>query len=111
MRDETEKSGAAFLLVNAPAPYEIYPDDWADLLRQVGFQPNGWDLDGPNKRLAALAAREGIRYLDLTPGLLRAAASGPRLYFAEDGHWTPRGHQLVAREIARELGQLAPFGS
>jgi hypothetical protein len=52
----------------------------------------------PGRRLAELCGELGIAYLDLAGGLRAraSAAAGGRLYFADDGHWTPRGHQAAA---------------
>jgi lysophospholipase L1-like esterase len=108
MREQAAANGAGFLLVNAPTPFEVYPDHWDNLLRRYELPATGWDLDGPNRRLAAIAARQGIRYLDLRPALREAAAAGPRLYYRYDGHWTAAGHELAARTLAGALadGQL-----
>jgi lysophospholipase L1-like esterase len=51
--------------------------------------------------LAQLAASEdGIEHVDLRPTLTRA---GPSAHFPQDGHWTPRGHELVGRALATEF--------
>lgn len=52
----------------------------------------------PGRRLAELCGELGIAYLDLAAGL-RARVSlpaGGRLYFPDDGHWTPHGHRAAA---------------
>jgi hypothetical protein len=39
---------------------------------------------------------------------LLAGHDESELFFAQDGHWTPRGHDLVGRGLARWLPQIEP---
>lgn len=100
-RDEAEGAGARFVLVNVPAPWEIDPPFWERMRGFFGLPADGWDLDGPNRRLAEIAARRGIAYLDLRPALQAGVADGQRLYYAIDGHWTAAGHELAARSLVQ----------
>lgn len=55
------------------------------------------------------ARRHGYAFADLTPALQAAAASLPAselLYFRTQVHLTQRGHDLVAREVARAIQAL-----
>jgi hypothetical protein len=101
MRDESERAGAAFMLVNLPTKWELYSEDWARLRERHRLSDSGWDLDGPSRRLAAFADQQGLWHLDLRPAF--RAAPGPRLYFNNDIHWTPEGHATAARAIAENL--------
>ncbi|MCB9742375.1 MAG: hypothetical protein H6741_06180 [Alphaproteobacteria bacterium] len=69
-------------------------------------QAQGWDFSAAQARAARIAAPHADAVLDLTPAL-SAAQRGPPLYFAQDGHWTARGHAVAAEAaaptIAREL--------
>jgi lysophospholipase L1-like esterase len=40
---------------------------------------------------------------------LLAGHGEPELFFPQDGHWTPRGHALVASGLARWLAQRPPW--
>jgi lysophospholipase L1-like esterase len=102
-RDEANGTGTQFLLAYAPTKWELYPQDWEELRARNGLSDDGWDLNGPRTRVRELAARRGIPYLDLTPGLLREATDGARLYYRSDIHWTPRGHQVTAELLAGAL--------
>ena len=42
-----------------------------------------------------------------SPALLSGHAEG-EVFFAQDGHWTPRGHELVGRGLARWLAGIEP---
>lgn len=58
----------------------------------------GWDFSRAQARARATAAAVAPT-LDLLPAL--RAADGPEpLYFAEDGHWTARGHRVAAEATA-----------
>lgn len=49
--------------------------------------------------LARDCAALGIPFLDLTPALRAAEASGERLYWPYDGHMRPAGYERVGREL------------
>lgn len=58
----------------------------------------GWDFSRAQARAYQIAAAVAPT-LDLLPAL--RAADGPEpLYFAEDGHWTARGHRVAAEATA-----------
>jgi hypothetical protein len=65
----------------------------------------------PQERLAAWTSAHDVLLIDTTEALQAAAASGVVVYYAQDGHCTPAGYDVVARTIATELtrrGPLAP---
>ncbi len=64
----------------------------------------GWDLQVAIDRSVRVAEQHAPT-LDLTPAL-RAADGEPPLYYAQDGHWTPRGHRVAAEEAAPFLAEL-----
>jgi hypothetical protein len=105
-RDEAEKAGATFVLVNIPAPWEIDPPFWDRMRWFFGLPETGWDMSRPSQRLAEIAARRGIAYLDLSPAIRAALPTQPRLYYQIDGHWTSAGHDLAARAVI-ESGLIA----
>lgn len=73
----------------------------------IAVIPEPWHLRdaarGGHQAQVLAACRElGIEALDLTPAFLLAAReSGEPLYFARDGHWTPRGHMVAASALER----------
>jgi hypothetical protein len=58
-----------------------------------------------NELMREFCAAAGIPFLDLTPLLEQAAASGRAVYFADDAHWNAAGHEIAARELAKFLEQ------
>ena len=51
-----------------------------------------------------------IPFVDLTPDLVQAAECGALVYFPDDTHWTPEGHAVAARAIARHLDDTHAVG-
>ena len=56
--------------------------------------------DGASQRFDRGLAPIPVPRLDLLPPL-RAALPGPDLFYQETVHLTPRGHEVVAEELAR----------
>jgi hypothetical protein len=102
MRNEAAKAGSKLLILDAPSKYEVYEQDWNELREAYNMDTRGWDLTAPSRRLAALAARNGIPYADPRPDM-RAALDGPRMFYQRDVHWTATGHAIVARVIANAI--------
>ncbi|MHC4742087.1 MAG: alginate O-acetyltransferase AlgX-related protein [Planctomycetota bacterium] len=46
---------------------------------------------------------ESIEFLSLTYPLRKATAEGIQTYFTYDQHWTPLGHKIAAKTIAKKL--------
>ena len=58
-----------------------------------------------NELMREFCATAGIFFLDLTPALEQAAASGRAVYFADDAHWNAAGHEIAAEELAKLLAR------
>ena len=109
LNKEVEADGSQLAVVIIGAPEQVYPERWQTVLNRAhSLQPASWDLETPNRRLAAFLDSAGIPYLDLLP-LFRQEAEkpgAPALHFRHDGHWTPAGHQLAADAIAAFVQEL-----
>jgi hypothetical protein len=57
-----------------------------------------------SRAVEATARELGARYSAAGLAALGLAFSGVEVYLADDGHWTPEGHAVVARELARAAG-------
>lgn len=102
LRDEVEQRGGRLVVLIIAAPEQVYPDQWQrTLTAHPAMQAHTWDLEAPNRRLAAFLTAEKIPHLDLLPIFRRAAARSdtPPLHFRHDQHWTPAGHRLAAEAI------------
>lgn len=60
--------------------------------------PLGYTPDRPQRILIRFCAQRALECLDLRPALV-AAGDPADLYYVKDGHWTPRGHDVVAKAI------------
>jgi hypothetical protein len=62
----------------------------------------GWTIE--RKRVMHNARALGYRTVDLEPPFLKEfATTGHTVDIPDDGHWTVRGHEIVAREIIKTL--------
>jgi hypothetical protein len=95
--------GAELVVVLAPSTFQVDEQAWRWLVPSDSRERRRYDQAAPNRRLAEIADRQGPRMLDLLPSVRAAQASGERLYFPADGHWTSEGHAFAARQIADYL--------
>ncbi|WP_377194765.1 alginate O-acetyltransferase AlgX-related protein [Ruegeria meonggei] len=94
------ENGATLLVAHIPMKIDVYRDllafpndsvvqDWVPL--ELAAELQAW------------ADENSLNYMDLTPALQQAAADGALVYFLDDAHWTPEGHQVVARTVLDHL--------
>ncbi|MBI4516669.1 MAG: hypothetical protein HY699_12730 [Deltaproteobacteria bacterium] len=90
-------SGTTLLLAYVPTKFRVYGElcDFAE-----DAYPRAWTLNDLPVRLEGWARANDIAYVDLTAPLKQAAANGALTYFADDGHWSATGHEVVAKTIA-----------
>jgi hypothetical protein len=103
------RQGAQLLVMFIPSRFRVYRD-------ACTFEPDSpcrsWPVDDLPGALGAAVAADlpGVRFLDLTPRFRAEAAVGALLYLADDNHWSPRGHQVAAEELAPLLRPPARVG-
>ncbi|MEY2572762.1 MAG: hypothetical protein QOJ87_975 [Verrucomicrobiota bacterium] len=122
MKETCAQHGARLTIVFIPSKDEVY---WPLVERSLGQKELQRSLDFisaynhmpiraadiranrlvQNDLVSEFCANAGISFLDLTPALEQAAASGRPVYFADDAHWNAAGHQLAAEELAKFLAQ------
>jgi len=103
LKTEAEARGARLLIVYVPNPMEV-SERSRDLTRLAyGMSDSEWDTGRVQRRLAKIAAREGIALVDLTSALraVDGPLSGP--YLLIDRHWNALGHKTAALELERRL--------
>jgi lysophospholipase L1-like esterase len=89
--------------VVVPSLPQVDPARWRSLHEELGADPSGHDPRRPTRRFRELFARQGVPSIDLTPALVAADAAGVEVYYPIDQHLTPRGYDLMAREVAAAL--------
>jgi hypothetical protein len=107
LHDEVTNDGARFLLTSLSTGIQVHPDPEvrAAFERALGVS----DLFLPERRLAALAEREGIPALLLAPELRAwAEANGTCVHgfvgaVPCGGHWNENANRLAAKRIAERL--------
>jgi len=106
MRDEVRQKGAKFLVVTLSSDAQVYPNEEVrkNFMRPLGVS----DLFYPNRRLQALAEREGIPFMDLAQPMQAYADQNKVVLhgFGSDlgnGHWNEAGHHIAGELISQRL--------
>jgi hypothetical protein len=102
-RDAARGRGDTLVVAVAPPAFVVHEERLASTFEVVGLDPATATPNAPGEAVRATLDRLGIRACDLTPDLRAAAGSGDALYFTYDGHWTARGHAVVADTLTRCL--------
>ena len=115
-RDQLKAKGVELLVVITPGKPSIYPERLtgnADAEGNVADRVNSIGLQSHGKKILDSLTRAGFNTVDLYTPLLSAksrdAVEGP-LYLNDDTHWTPRGAELAAAEIAAAVNRLESDG-
>lgn len=108
-RDQLKAKGVELLVVVTPGKPSIYPE------RLTGSAINTADkaAAGHGKAILDSLARFGLHTVDLYTPLFAAKADDAKLgplYLNDDTHWTPRGAELAAGEIAKKVREMADAG-
>ncbi|MGE3272283.1 MAG: SGNH/GDSL hydrolase family protein [Chloroflexota bacterium] len=103
VRETTAGMNADLLVVAAPSYFQISDDAWLWLVGGDTREKNHYEPDLPNQRLAGIAERQGLRFLDLLPAVKAAQDAEGGLYYPADGHWTSAGHAFAAGQLADYL--------
>ena len=74
-------------------------------LQRLGFAPAEFERGRAQSRWLAVAKELGIPAFDATP-VLAAEPDPEQLYFADGGHLSVRGNEVVAKWLATELAPL-----
>ena len=104
-RDQLKAKGVELLVVITPGKPSIYPE------RLTGV--DGLKLAGHGKAILDSLATLGLNTVDLYTPLLAAKADDANLgalYLDDDTHWTPRGAELAAGEIAKKVNAMMEAG-
>ncbi len=96
--------GDRLLVALAPAPWMLDPALSEATLVALGQQPGQADLPAFRADLKAAVEREGLATCDLGPSLAASAQAGEHPFLRYDGHWSKRGHEVVAEALNACLG-------
>jgi lysophospholipase L1-like esterase len=112
LREEVEGAGARFAVAVIPCAEQVDDGLWSDLERRARDAGLELEREGPSRRLAQIAAREGIPLADLTPAFAAAARRSPgepataaRLFLLGRFHLSDEGHRVAADSLLRFLSE------
>jgi hypothetical protein len=96
--------GAPLVVVLSPTQWQVDDEEWRDFMGTRSQGERRFKAEAPNERLAEIAARRGLRMVDLLPEFRRETRAGsPPLFFPKDGHWAEHGHVVASRVVADYL--------
>jgi lysophospholipase L1-like esterase len=107
IRQWCQERGVALSLVLLPDRLQVEDNLLTAVASRVGRSREEFDLERPQRFLAAWAARYGLPVVDLLPSFRAASAAGAALYLPNDSHFSPEGHRRAAEQL---LGEIR-FGS
>lgn len=106
MHREVDQKGARFFVVVGSNPIQVYPN--RDVRERFQSYVGVDDLFYPNRRLAELADKEKIDFLDLAPSMQRYAEESHLFLHGfgkqiGNGHWNADGHREAAELISEKM--------
>ena len=96
LQKSTQRRGAKLTVAIAPPAFVIDQSRASATFELVGLDPSQALLNAPQKKVAEILKRNNIRTCDLSTNLNTAPTES---YFKTDGHWTPKGHDLVSQSL------------
>lgn len=99
LRDAVQRNGDQLMVAVAPPSFAVHPERLTETFTLVGLDPVEALPRAPTDAVLGELKRLNIASCDLHPPLQAAADAGEQPYFDFDGHWTPRGHEIVAEAI------------
>jgi hypothetical protein len=101
-RKVSRDNGARLVIIYVPNKFRVYCDS-------CNYTDDGygklWKPNDLPSRFETWCKLNEIEFLDLTPALKESASRGELVYFTDDGHWTPKGHEIVARTVSQLVTQ------
>ncbi|MCH8042342.1 MAG: hypothetical protein IID44_01360 [Planctomycetes bacterium] len=96
------KSDIQLVVVFAPTKFRVY-SDFCSFAEDSPIRD--WELnDLPRKLSQSIqGVSSEIGFLDLTTELKQSAKNGVILYYPDDTHWSPEGHEVAGRTISQFL--------
>lgn len=100
--------GIVFIVCLFPQRFQVQPKCWSRAVRDYGLRESAFDLDAPNRKLAAFCESEEINCLDPLDSLRRwHEDTGVELYLPRgDMHWNRLGHEVFVDAIKEDLLNL-----
>jgi len=101
LREEVESRGGEFVVFWVPTKEAIYREDWERVRKAYDLDPERFSTTADAERLHEICQRRDLDcVIPLEEFQQAARSSDQRLYFVNDPHWTPAGHELAGRILA-----------
>ena len=113
-RDQLKAKGVELLVVITPGKPSIYTERLTGRDSRVEGAENAAGLQSHGKKILDSLTRAGFNTVDLYTPFLAAKADDDKLgalYLNDDTHWTPRGAELAAGEIAKKVREMVDAGT
>jgi len=113
-RDQLKAKGVELLVVITPGKPSIYTERLTESDSRVAGAENAAGLQSHGKKILDSLTRAGFNTVDLYTPLLAAKSRDSiegALYLNDDTHWTPRGAELAAAEIAKKVREMVDAGT
>jgi hypothetical protein len=95
--------GARFAVISVPAGPVVDERVWNRVLTEYPrMQHQQWQILGPQARLAEITARQGVALIQPLEDFRKNIGGSP-MFFGNVGHFTPRGHEIMAEALERYL--------
>ena len=99
MRETLNRQEIDMIVLNIPRLYEIQDEQWNKFVRRYNYDKRfSLDPGRPSKMIGMIAQESRIKLVDLVP-VLKKQSRPEALYFPHNGHWTPKGHAIVAEVL------------
>lgn len=101
---------ALFVLAVHAQRFQLQAEDWRATVAAYGLDPEAFDLEAPNRRLAELCRRESLVCLDPTQAMAARHAAQHRSFFMPRGdmHWNTLGSRTYFELIRDPLLAALP---
>ncbi|MFN0072172.1 MAG: alginate O-acetyltransferase AlgX-related protein [Chloroflexota bacterium] len=103
--------GVKTIIVIVPSATDVHDEDWRatqERIRANKLQPGNYERFQLSRVLERRRHEVPAIWLDPGPALRTAAASGERMYFRQDGHWTVAGNAVVSEALRDAILPLLP---
>lgn len=100
---ETSQRGDSLMVAIAPPAFQIETERLEATFSLVGMDPSRANPDAVSNAVRDALQQNGIASCDLVDPLRRAHEAGREMYLQYDGHWSPKGHAVVAGALVRCL--------
>lgn len=96
------KSNIDLVVFQVPTKEQIYYKYFSEVINNFNINVDELDMSFPNKYLMNICDSLGIKYIDLTDGLIDYPT---QVFFDYDEHFNKEGHKAVAKILYDELKQ------